>query len=207
MAALFPLEDFDAPASPPATAPPDQPAAPTDPAPELIEAERSAAFEKGYRAGWDDAAAAQSEDESRIGAEFARNLQDLGFTFHEARSHVMRALEPLLGEIVAKVLPRLVTETLGQTVVDELLPLAENASDSPIEVVVSPDARPTLERFLTDATSVPLTIVEENTLAEGQVYLRMGQVERQIDMTSAVDRIGQAIRAVYDLNDKATTHG
>lgn len=174
---------------------------------EAVEKARLEGYEAGYKAGWDDAARSEAEEQSRIGAEFARNLQDLGFTFHEARSHVMQALEPLLSSMVERVLPRLVSETIGQTIVEELLPLASSAADTPIEVVVSPVSRPALDALLSRATAIPFTVIEEPTLAEGQVFLRSGKTERHIDFTSAVDRIGTAIEGLYDLNEKAFQHG
>ena len=105
------------------------------------EAEKVASYEQGYQAGWDDATQAQAEDQTRIGAEFARNLQELSFTFHEARAHVMQAMEPLLTELVDTVLPSLVSETLGQRILEELQPLIEDGADSPVELVVSPASR------------------------------------------------------------------
>ncbi|MCB1338783.1 MAG: flagellar biosynthesis protein [Maritimibacter sp.] len=212
MASRFRLEEFDEtslasvraqPAGPAAGA---APAAPLFPA-EAVEQARLEGYEAGYKAGWDDAARAEAEDQSRIGTEFARNLQDLGFTFHEARAHVMQALEPLLSGMVERVLPRLVTETMGQTIVEELMPLAANAADAPIEVVVAPASRPALEAMLASATAVPFTLIEEPTLAEGQVFLRSGKAERHIDFTSAVDRIGRAIEGLYELNEKAFRNG
>lgn len=181
----------------------EQPTATSD----QVEAARLEAYESGYRAGWEDAARTEAEDQSRIGAEFARNLQDLGFTFHEARAHVMQALEPLLTGMVERVLPRLVSETIGQTIVEELLPLATAAAGSPIEVMVSPDNRPVVEDMLARADTVPFTLVEEPTLADGQVYLRSGGLERHIDFTAAVDRIGAAISSLYQLNEKAFQNG
>jgi flagellar assembly protein FliH len=172
-----------------------------------LEKARLAGYEAGYKAGWDDASRGQAEDQSRIGAEFARNLQDLGFTFHEARAHVMHALEPLLSGMVSRVLPRLVSETMGQTIVEEILPLADNAADLPIEVVVSPSSRPALETLLAQSVSVPFALVEEASLAEGQVFLRSGKIERHIDFTTAVDRIGAAISGLYELNEKAFKNG
>ncbi|MFT6450576.1 MAG: flagellar assembly protein FliH [Halocynthiibacter sp.] len=206
MTSLFPLEDFGSQSARRAKAAAAQDA-PRGPSPQEIDAQRKAAYEQGYQAGWDDANTAQADDKGRIGADFARNLQDLGFTFHEARTHVMRAMEPLLAEIVGKVLPNLVSDTIGQTIIEELLPLAEMASDTPIEVVIAPASRAALEGLLQASTSVPLEIIDEPSLAEGQVYLRLGKLERQIDMTSAVDKIGDAIRAVYALNEKAAENG
>lgn len=213
MPARFQLEEFDAAdlaSVRPAAARPRQPDAATagpGVSHEMIEHARLEGYETGYKAGWDDAAHAEAEEQSRIGAEFARNLQDLGFTFHEARSHVMHALEPLLAGLVERVLPRLVSETMGQTIVEELLPLAASAADTPIEVVVSSSSRPALEKLLAHATTVPLHVIEEPTLADGQVYLRSGKIERHIDFSSAVERIGAAINALYELNEKAFRNG
>ncbi|WP_424942659.1 flagellar biosynthesis protein [Aliiroseovarius crassostreae] len=203
---LFPLEEFGTTPSPQADKP-----VPVQPAPQISEAEleaaRLAGYEAGYQAGWDDATKADDNERERIGAEFARNLQDLGFTFHEARSHVMQSLEPLLASMVNKVLPELVSDTIGQAIVEEILPLAADAADCPIEVVTHPAGRATLEEFLSQNISVPLSIVEEGTLVEGQVHIRMGNTEKQIDLSGAVHRIGEAIAGLYEINEKAVENG
>jgi len=200
------LEDFDT-APTPRPMPDASAPAPVSAGAAELEKARLEGYESGYQAGWDDANRAETEDQSRIGAEFARNLQDLGFTFQEARAHVMHALEPLLSGMVERVLPRLVSDTIGQTIVEELMPLAADAADAPIEVVVSPASRPALEGFLARAVSVPFALVEEPTLTEGQVFLRSGKLERHIDFTSAVDRIGAAISGLYELNERAFQNG
>lgn len=210
MSSRFVLEEFD-------SAPRKKPAAPSAPAPAAppppvisakdLEAARLQGYEAGYKEGWDDAVKTDSEEQSRIGAEFARNLQDLGFTFHEARTHVMHALEPLLNSMIEKVLPKLVHDTIGQSIVEELLPLASDAADTPIEILVCPASRAQIEAFLAENTAIPFALVEEESLAEGQVYLRSGQTERQIDMSTAVDRIGESINALYELNEKAFQNG
>ena len=68
---------------------------------------RLASFEDGYKAGWDDAIAAQDKETARIRADFARSLEDLGFTYTEAHRHVLNAIEPLLRDMVCKVMPRM----------------------------------------------------------------------------------------------------
>jgi flagellar assembly protein FliH len=206
---LFPLEDFGV--SEKRSRQREQvavePMVQKGPDPAEIETNRMAAYEQGYKAGWDDAAQSQSDDHNRIGADFARNLQDLGFTFHEAKSHVMKALEPLLTEIVSKVLPQLVSETLGQTILEELLPFAEEVSDAPVQIVVAPSGRAAVEALIDTSLTIPLEIIEEPSLADGQVYLRMGELEKKIDMDDAIERIGTAIKSVYALNEEAMKHG
>ena len=208
MKRMFPLEDFGGlrPAPKPKTASTSQPQQQGIDETQ-VESIRMAAYEQGYKAGWDDAARAEAEEQSRIGAEFARNLQDLGFTFHEARSHIMKALEPLLTEMVGKVLPQLVSETLGQTILEEILPLAADASDAPIQLLISPRSLPAVKPLLDSSLTVPLEIIEEESLADGQVFLRLGDIEKKIDMDAAVEKIGTAIQSIYALNEEAMKHG
>jgi flagellar assembly protein FliH len=206
---FFPLEDFGAPAkrAQPRQNIPPKPAPVKGPSPAEIETNRMAAYEQGYKAGWDDVVQSQTDDQSRIGADFARNLQDLGFTFHEAKSHVMKSLEPLLSEVISKVLPKLASETLGQMILEELLPFADEVSDAPIQIVVAPSGRAAIEALVDTSLTIPLEVLEEPSLADGQVYLRMGDLEKKIDMDNAIERIGDAIKSIYKVNEEAMKHG
>jgi hypothetical protein len=168
---------------------------------------RLAAYELGFTAGWDDATAAQADEQSRLRQELARNLQSLGFTYHEARVHVLRALEPLLADIVGRLLPALAREALAPVVLETLLPLAAEMAEAPITLVMGPGARPAIESLLEQATGLPLTLVEEPTLGDGQVYLRLGDTETRIDLDRATARIAAALRGFYDLSEKDRKHG
>lgn len=172
-----------------------------------LEDEKLASYETGYRAGWDDASAALSEDQSRIRSELARNLQTLSFTYHEARSHVLKAVEPLLLQIVGQLLPEIARETLGPFVLETLMPLAEGLGDAPVTLVINPAARPAVEALLDQATGLPLTIEEEPTLGEGQVYIRLGTVETQVDLDKATAEIASAVRGFFDLPGKDRPNG
>ena len=161
-----------------------------------------ASFDTGYRAGWDDAAAAQTGDQSRISADLGRNLQSLGFTYHEARAHVLKAVEPLLLEIVGKLLPELARSTLAPMLLETLMPLAERLADAPITLVLNPAARPVVAALLEQATGLPLTIIEEPTLGEGQAWLRLGAVETNVDLDSATEKIAAAVRSFFNIPGK-----
>lgn len=174
---------------------------------EELEKSRLSGYEAGYQAGWDDCIKSEADEQNRIGVEFARNLQDLGFTFHEARSHIMQGLEPLLLGMLEKVLPNLVSATIGQTIIEELLPLAAVAADTPIEVVVPPSARAAIEPILNTVSAVPFILIEDPTLPEGQIFLRSGSAEKHLDLVGVIERIGIAISTLYDLNEKAFKHG
>lgn len=172
-----------------------------------VEAARSEGYETGFKAGWDDAVRAEEETRKRVGATLSRNLQDLGFTFHEARAHVIRAVEPLLTEMTDKVLPELVSQTIGYSVLEEIVPLVEKLSDTPVEIVVCPDNRPAIEEILETNPSIWVEFVEEPSLSEGQVFLRLGTHERKIDLDSAIQTFRGALNAAFTLNKETLNHG
>lgn len=171
-----------------------------------LEEHRLEAFEQGYKAGWDDAAAAQSEDQSRVAADFARNLQELSFTYHEARGHILGSLEPLLKEMVSKVLPRLARETLSQTVVDEILSATEAQTKAGIQIIISPTNRPSLEHLLDAQDSLDVEIVEEPSMADGQAYLRFGDTEKQVDLDSVLSSFSQSVEGYFEQQKKVAVN-
>ena len=166
-----------------------------------LEEAKLASYDSGYAAGWEDATAAQSGDQSRIRAELARNLQALSFTYQEARSHVRRALEPLLTETVGKLLPEIARASLGSIVLDALMPMSETLADAPVVMVLNPASRPAVEALISEATGLPIVIEEEATLGEGQVYLRLGGSEACVDLDRATAEIMTALRGFFDLSN------
>ncbi len=172
-----------------------------------LEDEKLASYDSGYRAGWDDANAAQSEDQTRIRAELARNLQSLGFSYHEARTHILKAIEPLMLQIVGRLLPEIARETLAPIVLETLMPLAEGLGDAPVTLVLNPASRAAVEALLEQATGLPMTIQEEPTLGEGQVYIKLGTLESQVDLDKATADIAAAVRGFFELPGKDRPNG
>ncbi len=172
-----------------------------------LEEVKLAAYESGYTAGWDDAAAAQSEDQARMQADLARNLQSLSFTYQEARVHVLRAIEPLMTEMVGRLLPAIARETLAPMVLAEMMPVAGQLSETPMTLVLNPAARPALELLLERVPGLSVILQEEPSLAEGQVYLRLGQQETKIDLTRATQEIATAVCAFFQSPERSPRNG
>ncbi|MEI4488133.1 flagellar biosynthesis protein [Frigidibacter sp. MR17.14] len=162
-----------------------------------VEEARLAGYEQGYAAGWEDAVAAQDRDLEALRGDLGRNLRELSFSYQQARSHVLQSLEPLLVDMVAKVLPRLAQEALGPMVIETLRPMAEALSAAPVEITLNPSARPAVESLLDRSEAPPFRILEEPTLGEGQAFLRLGSTERQIDLDGTVAAIGAAVSAFF----------
>jgi flagellar assembly protein FliH len=172
-----------------------------------LEDAKIAAFEQGYTAGWDDASAAQNDDQTRIRADLARNLQSLAFTYHEARTHVLQAIRPLIVEMTNRLLPEMARETLAPIVLEALMPLADDLADAPLTLVLNPAARAPVEALLERATGLPLLIDEEPSLGEGQVYIRLGAAEAKVDLGQVTAEIAAAVQSFFSLTHKESQHG
>jgi len=173
----------------------------------VLDEAKVASFEQGYSAGWDDAVAAQQGDQSRIRADLARNLQSLSFTFQDARSHVLQAIRPLILEMTNRLLPAVAHEALAPTVLEALMPLADELVDAPLTLVLNPAARDQVAGVLEQATGLPMKIEEEPSLPEGQVYIRFGTAEIKVDLTQVTADITAAVRGFFNLTTEEIPHG
>lgn len=120
---------------------------------------------------------------------------------------MIHSIEPLLQELVQTFFPKLAREMFDQLVIETLQPMIEECSDRPIEIVVSPENLPVLQASLDSAGLSVFTLTEEATLAECQAYLRVGPVEKKIDLTDAMERVSSAIAALTELHERSAQNG
>lgn len=199
------LEDFSTPVASPQAAP--EAAAAPQASEGQIEDLRLQSYEEGYTAGWDDATKSEADNQTRISADFSQNLQELAFTYHEARTSVMAAVEPLLREMVDKVFPQMSQASLGQHVLHEIRRLANDAVSQPIEIVTAPENVAALEALLADNCALPHAVHEEPSLGAGQVYLRFADREDKIDLDGMIQGLQDAFSAFTQELEKDEIHG
>lgn len=174
------LERFDAPA-PPAPPPPSA----------LPERDRLSAYDSGYAAGWEDAVGAAAQDRTRLSEDLAQSLRDLSFTYVEARSALLRGLEPLLRCMVERVLPALARGTLGAAVLEQVRTAAAVALDGPVTIVCAPADLAAIEAALPAApVALSVRLLAEPSQAPGQVHFRLAESsERAIDLPALLAAI------------------
>lgn len=177
----------------------DEPAGPTTVVTDVgtIEQAKLAAYEQGYAAGWDDGVASQAEDQTRLRADLARSLQGLSFTYQEARTHVLRALEPLIEAMLSRLLPATAHAALAPMVIETLRPLAADFAGSPVLIYIHPGSRPAVAALLSDGDALPVNLVDEPMLGEGQAVLRLGQIEARVDLDAAMAAVAEAVRQFF----------
>jgi len=154
---------------------------------------RLEAFDKGYKDGWDDATAAHVEDQARITAEFANNLQAMTFTYHEARSAILAEMAPLLRGMVESVLPGAIGQALCAHLLERLTESASHLSEISIEIVVAPTNTARVTALLEGRITPPLRVSEEPSLGDGQAFLRFGKQEEMIDLDATLAQMRQSI--------------
>lgn len=183
------LESFDTESEP-------DPSEATRPTPQKTAGEDAlAAFDEGYRDGWEDCARAEAEAQRRITADLATNLAELSRGYEEARADVLANLGPLFEEMASQLLPTLAAEAVAPAVLSELTAIAETASAARAVLIASPAALPALERLLETQEDLEVELRAEPAYAEGQVSLRFGGERRDIDLSDAARRMAEALRA------------
>lgn len=175
--------------------------------PERLEAEKLESFDKGYAAGWDDATEAAERSAQSSGQAVRARLEELSFTYHEARAHVMQALGPLLEAVASTALPQLVRQSLGQRLIEVVEDLAQDAADAPVTVHVPPADLDAVAGALGDTARFPYRLEADDELAPDTIHVRLGDQGRLIDTQAAAARLTEALAALDTLNKETLSHG
>lgn len=159
-----------------------------------------ASYEDGYKAGWEDAVKATDDEEKRLNDALVQRFEDLSFTYHEAHSKLSSAMKPLLTRFVTKLLPDVMHKALQAQLIDQIGKMIEAQSEQAIEVAVAPEQHAAIETLLADRLSNPFAVTAEPALTQGQIYLRVNQTEREINLDEVLSGISEAVDAfLHDL--------
>ncbi|MBK5934067.1 flagellar assembly protein FliH [Rhodovulum imhoffii] len=195
MSSRLRLESFDG-------VPPDAPGPAED-----TGALRTAAYEEGYSAGWDDAIAREAAERTRIGTDFAKTLQEMAFSYHEARSSVIQALSPLLQAMAERILPQAAQARFAETVLEAATDLAACVANRPVEIRVAPENLEALERLLPPDPPLPVTVTEDATLGPGQAWIGGPETEREVDIDTVLTELSKAVDDFLYLEQETRPHG
>lgn len=176
------LEDFAAP--PPAAEPITPPQEKIDP---------MQGYETGFQAGWDDAMASVAKEEGHISAEFARNLQELSFSFHEARSQVTNSLKPLISALITTLLPLSADRALAENVWKIIEPVLQDNNSPKVKLFCAPDDTDIFSEFTTHAPALQIDIQPEPTLHAGQAKFELAAEKHEVDIAALCQTILELI--------------
>lgn len=174
---------------------------------ERLEAERLESFDKGYTSGWAEASAAAESAAEERGQVLDTRLDELAFTFHEARAHVMRELGPLLDAIVRTAVPRILHDTLGARLNELFTEMAEDAAEAEIQILTAPGEAEGVTAALKDRARFPVSVRDDDSLAPGTLQVRLGASARELNLNALETSLTDALEALDTLNEETLAHG
>ncbi|MFY0634226.1 MAG: hypothetical protein JXQ91_10460 [Vannielia sp.] len=157
-----------------------------------------AAFDKGYREGWEDAARAHAEEQKAIGSDLARALDDMSFTYHEARRAMLGEMRELITGIVAKVLPVSLGGSLGPMILERIEEAVKSRSEVSVEVAVAPENLARVAPLLQGEATIPVRLADSASLGPGQAVLRFANAEEIIDLDAVLTGITQVVDGFFE---------
>ncbi|MEM9581662.1 MAG: hypothetical protein AAGA08_00950 [Pseudomonadota bacterium] len=153
-------------------------------------------FDAGYRDGWNDAFAEARTEDSKARSNISNALQELSFTYFEARQHIMGSFKPLLQAMMEGVLPHASRAALIPFVQQEMSKLADMV-EPPIKLICAPQNVVHLQEIVSQNESLPIEVVGEDILAPSQIQLRYADGFSSVDTEETVKRIQAAIEAFF----------
>ncbi|WP_425044964.1 ABC transporter ATP-binding protein [Primorskyibacter sp. S87] len=162
---------------------------------DVLEDQRLASFEQGYSAGWEDAIDAQAQEQGKLTERFVQSVEDMSFGYHEAQGQLIETLTPVFRSLIDVVLPTALNECLGQHLVEQLSEIAQEEVEQPVFLHVPAGMAGALRPVLVKEVSMPLRVTEDAALGAGQVHIRVGDVEREIDAEHLLNSIREAVAA------------
>lgn len=174
------------------------------------ESDRLRAYDEGYATGW-----AEAQADARAAAEAAQDqgdalrarVEELGFTFQEARAHVMQAVAPMLRAILEHGLPQLLHATLGARLEHEFALMIESYGDQPMTLHVAAADRAQIAADLDGAFALPLDIATDASLDSGQMVLAAGPLEHEIDIAAFSARLTEILGSIEHSNKELLANG
>jgi len=152
-------------------------------------------FDRGYKAGWDDASNAHSESQTKASSILIRNLEAIDFKLVEARGLILAALAPVLNEIAATLLPDMASQSLRSHLVSELETLLQNTAPDNVEIEVSLTDKAAIQALLAEHTRyASIDVKVRDTLAEGQINISNPDLNHRIDIRSAISQISDSLK-------------
>jgi len=109
----------------------------------------------------------------------------------------------LLEQMVATILPQLSRNTLAPRLAEILQEKVRDHGRQTIVIAVAPSDLTRIETLIEALPDLEIALTQDNTLASGQIFLRFGETEEEINLDSVVRAIDHAISGFFEENRKA----
>jgi hypothetical protein len=108
-----------------------------------------------------------------------------------------------LNEFIPETVPLIFREKIRS----EILKVADDALNAPIEIVTSGNCRTTIEQLLENCVGIEVAIIEEPSLSQNQAFIRIGARELEIDFLPLLDALKSQFEAIQNNQEGYASHG
>lgn len=164
------------------------------------------AFQQGYQEGLQAGIAQTAADAAALDAAFVQSLENIDFTYTEARSQLLGSLGPLLTTIVEKVLPHCVAEGFAGQLADMLLQAAAQDANAAITLHIHPSQRSAIEAATKDA-AVQISLHDDPQLDPHAAWIRQKRSETLLDVDSLLAAISETLGAIHHIENRTENYG
>lgn len=166
------------------------------PASPVEQPDATAVFDDGYKNGWQDGVASMQGQDTEIRQSIATALEEINFTYYEARQHILKSMRPLIEAILERALPTMMRDALGPTIVETLESVSETI-EPPVKISCAMACVDELKALFGENTKFPAEIKGEETLIETQAVLHLDEGQTRIDLDDMLQKIRDAVEAFY----------
>ena len=173
----------------------------------VFEAEKTAAYERGYQEGLCEGQGRLAIDAEQIKSTLAAFQAQQVRVVHDLRHELLQALEPLLEGLVGSVLPMAARATLVPLAVEAILDMTSGALPSHFSIAVSAEEFELFSEHFNIKETDDFEIVQSDALNVGQYALHFDDREGLLDIPRLQKELLNLIRAFFSLDDMRGQHG
>ena len=162
-----------------------------------VEEDKLESFEQGYKAGWDDALAAQTEIETQNVSKLNQAISDLSFNQYSALDTASRHTTSLFREILDIIFPKMINQMLQNEIIFELNKALKVNLAPEIKIFLNKEQIPRMQKFSNICK-------EEGILVEAHPDIDINCAkavtnfnEVFIDLNKYTDRISELLQIHY----------
>jgi len=166
----------------------------------------TADYTTGYAEGFAAGEASVRADVANLNEQFVQSVQDITFTFAEARAQILNGLAPMLQTVIAQVLPHCVETGFAGQLAELLTTAAEQDATRPLAIHLHPDSFESVAG-LSDVLPKELSIQIDPALSPHAAWIAQADGEMRLDADQLLATISETLSVLNTPEDRNAFHG
>lgn len=162
-----------------------------------VEEDKLESFEQGYKAGWDDALAAQTEIETQNVSKLNQAISDLSFNQYSALDTASRHATSLFREILDIIFPKMINQMLQNEIIFELNKALKVNLAPEIKIFLNKEQIPRMQKFSNICKEKGILVEAHPDIDINCAKAVTNFNEVFIDLNKYTDRISELLQIHY----------